>query len=73
MGSSLFSFGQSPVRLIEKDKIGVSFADVAGCEEAKLEIIEFVNFLRNPGRYEALGAKIPRGAILKVDQFYYRI
>ncbi|VUZ43848.1 unnamed protein product [Hymenolepis diminuta] len=65
MGSSLFNFGQSPVRLIEKDKIGVSFADVAGCEEAKLEIIEFVNFLKNPARYEALGAKIPRGAILK--------
>ncbi|VDO03214.1 unnamed protein product [Rodentolepis nana] len=65
MGSSLFNFGQSPVRLIEKDKIGVSFADVAGCEEAKMEIIEFVNFLKNPARYEALGAKIPRGAILK--------
>lgn len=68
MGSSLFNFGQSPVRLIEKDKIGVSFSDVAGCEEAKLEIIEFVNFLKNPGRYEALGAKIPRGAILKVGE-----
>ncbi|VDL88468.1 unnamed protein product [Schistocephalus solidus] len=65
MGSSLFNFGQSPVRLIERDKIGVSFADVAGCEEAKMEIIEFVNFLKNPARYEALGAKIPRGAILK--------
>ncbi len=66
MGSSLFNFGQSPVRLIERDKIGVSFSDVAGCEEAKLEIIEFVNFLKNPSRYEALGAKIPRGAVLKV-------
>ncbi|CAH8504440.1 unnamed protein product [Dicrocoelium dendriticum] len=65
MGSSLFSFGQSPVRLIERDKIDVRFADVAGCEEAKMEIIEFVNFLRNPARYEALGAKIPRGAVLK--------
>lgn len=63
---SMFNFNQSPVRLIERDKIGVAFQDVAGCEEAKLEIIEFVNFLRNPGRYEALGAKIPRGAILKV-------
>ncbi|CAH8610052.1 unnamed protein product [Heterobilharzia americana] len=65
IGSGLFNFAQSPVRLIEKDKIGVRFADVAGCEEAKLEIIEFVNFLKNPGKYEALGAKIPRGAILK--------
>ncbi|CAH8871165.1 unnamed protein product [Trichobilharzia szidati] len=65
IGSGLFNFSQTPVRLIEKDKIGVRFADVAGCEEAKLEIIEFVNFLKNPGKYEALGAKIPRGAILK--------
>ncbi|CAH8668703.1 unnamed protein product [Schistosoma haematobium] len=65
LGSGLFNFGQSPVRLIEKDKIGVRFSDVAGCEEAKLEIIEFVNFLKNPAKYEALGAKIPRGAILK--------
>ncbi|CAL8076120.1 unnamed protein product [Calicophoron daubneyi] len=65
MGSGLFNFTQSPVRLIERDKIGVGFADVAGCEEAKLEIIEFVNFLKNPERYEALGAKIPRGAVLK--------
>ncbi|KAF6777948.1 hypothetical protein AHF37_02642 [Paragonimus kellicotti] len=65
MGSGLFNFAQSPVRLIERDKIGVRFADVAGCEEAKLEIIEFVNFLKNPERYEALGAKIPRGAVLK--------
>ncbi|TGZ60269.1 hypothetical protein CRM22_008623 [Opisthorchis felineus] len=65
MGSGLFNFAQSPVRLIERDKIGVRFADVAGCEEAKLEIIEFVNFLKNPQKYEALGAKIPRGAVLK--------
>jgi len=38
--------------------------DVAGCEEAKVEIMEFVNFLKNPGQYEELGAKIPKGAIL---------
>ncbi|KAA3675575.1 AFG3 family protein [Paragonimus westermani] len=71
MGSGLFNFAQSPVRLIERDKIGVRFADVAGCEEAKLEIIEFVNFLKNPERYEALGAKIPRGAVLKVSFFKF--
>ena len=40
------------------------FRDVAGCEEAKLEIMEFVNFLKNPQQYEDLGAKIPRGALL---------
>lgn len=45
--------------------VGVkSFRDVAGCEEAKLEIMEFVNFLKNPEQYQELGAKIPKGAIL---------
>jgi AFG3 family protein len=40
------------------------FRDVAGCEEAKIEIMEFVNFLKNPNQYLELGAKIPKGAIL---------
>lgn len=40
------------------------YRDVAGCEEAKIEIMEFVNFLKNPGQYIALGAKIPKGAML---------
>jgi len=40
------------------------FRDVAGCEEAKVEIMEFVNFLKNPNQYQELGAKIPKGAIL---------
>ena len=42
----------------------MAFRDVAGCEEAKIEIMEFVNFLKNPQQYTDLGAKIPKGAIL---------
>lgn len=45
-----------------KDK--VTFKDVAGCDEAKAEIMEFVNFLRAPAKYKALGARIPKGALL---------
>lgn len=59
----MFGFGQSTAKVIKKD-IGVKFADVAGCEEAKIEIMEFVNFLKNPNQYLELGAKIPKGAIL---------
>ena len=57
-------FGASTARIIKKEDIDVRFADVAGCEEAKIEIMEFVNFLKNPGQYKELGAKIPKGAIL---------
>lgn len=42
----------------------LTLRDVAGCEEAKIEIMEFVNFLKNPQQYVELGAKIPKGAIL---------
>lgn len=65
LGGGLFGgVGQSTARLINKEDIKVSFKDVAGCEEAKIEIMEFVNFLKNPDQYKALGAKIPKGAIL---------
>jgi len=56
--------GSAAKALIDPDLINVTFADVAGCDEAKIEIMEFVNFLKNPERYEALGARVPRGAIL---------
>lgn len=52
---------------------GIFFRDVAGCEEAKIEIMEFVNFLKNPQQYINLGAKIPKGAMLtgKIIQSLY--
>merc|ERR1719347_286553 len=64
-GGGLFGgMMQSTAKVINPSEINVAFKDVAGCEEAKIEIMEFVNFLKNPAQYTELGAKIPKGAIL---------
>lgn len=64
-GANLFNVGKSKAKLYNlENEAKVRFADVAGCDEAKEEIMELVHFLKDPTKYEALGAKIPRGAIL---------
>ena len=63
-GQTVFGFGKSKARLAGEKDTGVKFSDVAGCEEAKYELKEVVDFLTNPDRYRALGAKIPKGVLL---------
>jgi len=59
-----FSFGRSRARLLNSDQVKVTFADVAGCDEAKEEVKELVDFLKDPGKFQRLGGKIPRGVLL---------
>jgi len=61
---SIFSFGRSKARRFVEDKNKVTFKDVAGADEAKRELQEVVDFLRNPQKYHKLGARIPRGVLL---------
>jgi ATP-dependent metalloprotease FtsH len=64
-GSQIFNIGKSKATLFDKDTtVNVTFNDVAGLEEAKVEIKEIVDFLKNPKKYTDLGAKIPKGALL---------
>jgi len=59
-----FSFGKSRARLLDKDSNKVTFADVAGCDEAKEEVQEIVDYLKSPNRYQSLGGRVPRGILL---------
>ncbi len=63
-GQSILSIGKSRARLVADKDTGVTFDQVAGCEEAKFELHEVVDFLKNPKRYEAIGARIPKGVLL---------
>ncbi len=59
-----FSFGKSRARLLDESTNPVTFADVAGCEEAKDEVAELVDFLRDPTKFQKLGGRIPRGVLM---------
>jgi len=61
---SIFSFGQSKAKLFNKDTPKTTFADVAGVDEAKQELTEIVDFLKNPQKYKALGARTPKGVLM---------
>lgn len=63
-GASIFNFGKSTATLIERNKSDVTFNDVAGLEEAQMEVREIVDFLKNPETFTKLGAKIPKGVLL---------
>jgi cell division protease FtsH len=63
-GGMLMSFGRSKHRLQGKDRVKVTFKDVAGVEEAKEEVAEIIEFLKNPKKFQRLGGRIPRGVLL---------
>lgn len=63
-GTSIFNFGKSTATLVEKEKSTITFNDVAGLEEAEMEVKEIVDFLKKPEEFTKLGAKIPKGVIL---------
>ena len=63
-GRGALSFGRSRARLLTEDQVKVTFADVAGADEAKEEVSELVDFLRDPGKFQRLGGRIPRGVLM---------
>ncbi|HAF01486.1 MAG TPA: cell division protein FtsH, partial [Methylophilaceae bacterium] len=63
-GGGPFSFGKSKARQLDESSNQTTFADVAGCDEAKEEVTELVEFLRDPGKFQKLGGRIPRGVLM---------
>ncbi|MGH8560682.1 MAG: ATP-dependent zinc metalloprotease FtsH [Nevskiales bacterium] len=63
-GRGAMSFGRSRARMLSPDQVKITFADVAGVEEAKQEVVELVEFLKDPAKFQRLGGKIPRGVLM---------
>ena len=63
-GGGIMGVGKSTAKMYMQKTTGVTFADVAGCDEAKESLVEIVDFLHNPGKYREIGAKLPKGALL---------
>ncbi len=63
-GKGAMSFGKSKARLMSEDQVKTTFADVAGCDEAKEDVTELVDFLRDPSKFQKLGGKIPKGVLM---------